>query len=147
MKKPLYLFVLVGAVSLAGFVSVSGNGVPEGVSVFEAGGRTCVVFPDGSGECFCECENSCSPDVVVFAGTPVIPATNTPVVATSTPVPEVTPEVTKQACGQNKDHDCGHGNDGDRSDNDNPNGGPSQGKPGSGRDEEQGGTKGGRHDK
>ena len=78
--------------------------------------------------------------------------TSTPEV-TVTPTPEVTPTPTPEVrtppdnCGRDHEHDCGHGNDGDQLDNDNPHGGPSKGVPGSGRDEEQGGTKGGRHDK
>ncbi|KKN47699.1 hypothetical protein LCGC14_0660220 [marine sediment metagenome] len=119
MKRLLYLLVLVGAVSLTAYISASGE-----------------VYHDGG-------KKDCKEVGVVPSVTPIVTATST---QTPVPTPKIT-ELPKVNCGADHDHDCGHGNDGDRSDNDNPHGGPSKGKPGSGRDEEQGGTEGGRYDK
>ena len=103
--------------------------------------------------------NECDPVVTILeteippdpTNTP--PPTNTPELTntpdpTDTPEPTSTPNIPKRDnCGREHEHDCGHGNDGDQLDNDNPHGGPSKGKPGNGKDEEQGGTRGGRHNK
>ncbi len=147
----MVIFSLVAVAMLGVEQALAGSDSPEGIETFELDCLTCIIWPDGSGDCYDL--SDCNECVIPTVPTVTIEPTTTPgVEPTSTPGidPTVTPEPTtapKANCGQNKDHDCGHGNDGDQSDNDNPHGGPSQGQPGSGRDEEQGGTRGGRNDK
>ena len=96
---PLLIIVILALI----VINVSAQPeIPEGVQVFylETEGLTCVLWPDGSGDCYCPCDPVCpepgetptprgSPTP---RGTPPPPSTPTP---SGTPDPEPTPEPTK----------------------------------------------------
>lgn len=88
----LLIFLAVNVFSVG-----AGGLLPEGVEIFQLPdqGLTCVVWPDGSGECYCSClEGECyvTPEPIP-TDRPVITPTKGPNDPTKTPViPTVIPE-------------------------------------------------------
>ena len=85
--------------------------IPEDVEVFALRntGRICVIFPDGSGDCYCPCEVNCAN--ILPSDTPV-PTEETP--EPTTPPPTEEPKPTKAA--KTKHPNKGGGNAGEGAD-------------------------------
>ena len=132
MTKVIRCGLLVGLaliiVSCACVYTVfAGDAVPDGVEIFRLvdEGLTCVVWPDGSGDCYCPCEVDCELEKTYDTPEPGEPTpTDTPPDSTPTPLPEPTstPAVEptdKPKCnsgggnGSEGDPDCDPGNSGD----------------------------------
>ena len=91
--------------------------IPEGVQIFylEAEGLTCLLWPDGSGDCYCPCDPVCPEPIETpeprSSPTPKPTPQDTPV-----PTPEPT-RVEKPKCNRglgNLDEGCDPGNSGGR---------------------------------
>ena len=120
MTKVIRCGLLVGLaliiVSCACVYTVfAGDAVPDGVEIFRLvdEGLTCVVWPDGSGDCYCPCEVNCELEKTYDTPEPGEPTpTDTPPDSTPTPRPEPTK---KPSCNRglgNGAEDCDPGNSG-----------------------------------
>jgi hypothetical protein len=115
MTKVIRIGLLVGLVLIVVscvciYTAFARDAVPEGVEIFQLPdqGLTCVVWPDGSGDCYCPCFDECN--------LPPITPTEPPSDVTPTPVPSDTPEPTeKPKCNRglgNNEEGCDPGNSG-----------------------------------
>ncbi len=96
LKEILWLAAVIIIIILVGVflfpaIASAGDGLPEGTEVFSIpnAGLTCVVWPDGSGECYCDCIQERLEQCGVEPTS--IPTGKPP---TSTPVPTNGPEAT-----------------------------------------------------
>ena len=117
MKKLAVVIVLI--VLAIGVVAYADDLLPEGVEIFQlpAEGLTCVVWPDGSGDCYCPCDVECNlPSISTKVETRIpdetpVPPTNTPIPPTDTPVPPTEKPKCNRGLG-NGSENCDPGNSG-----------------------------------
>ena len=117
MKVAVIVLALVGLMVLP----VAAQGAyPDGVEVFSIpGGQTCVLWPDGSGECFCPCETGLC--AVEYVATPAITSEPRPTAtkdATAEPTPEPTEKPRCNKGGGNGSEGCDPGNNPDNGNDD-----------------------------
>lgn len=116
MKNVRLIFALITIFILALIVlNVSAQSeIPEGVQVFYLEDMTCILWPDGSGDCYCPCDPVCPEPGQTPTPQSSPTAQDTPTIPPSTPtsIPEPT-KTPKPKCNRglgNLDEGCDPGN-------------------------------------
>ena len=112
MKKLLIVgFVVLVAAACVAIGAQAQSNVPENVQVFELADLVCVLWPDGSGECYCPCQ-ACYVTTDSTDEPTTVPATPTQAPPTTVPPTEKPKCNSGRGNGSEGNPDCDPGNSG-----------------------------------